>query len=60
MSEREISRFAVLQRVRDRRMTQQQAGQVLGLTRRQIHRLLQSIEQHDAAGFIDLSIEGMA
>jgi hypothetical protein len=52
MSEREISRFEVLPRVRDRRMTQQQAGQLLGLTRRQIYRLLQSVKQHGAAGLI--------
>jgi hypothetical protein len=31
MSERELSRFEILPRERDRRMTQQQAGQVLGL-----------------------------
>jgi hypothetical protein len=32
MSDKEISRFEVLHQVIDRRMTQQQAGQVLGLT----------------------------
>jgi Winged helix-turn helix len=52
MSEREISRFGVLQRVRDRRMTQRQAGQVLGLTRRQIYRLLGRVKKHEAAGLI--------
>ena len=33
-------------------MTQQQAGQVLGLTRRQIYRLLRAIKKHGAAGLI--------
>jgi hypothetical protein len=38
MSDGEISRFEILQRVLDRRMTQQQAGQVWGLTPAGIHR----------------------
>jgi Helix-turn-helix domain len=52
MSDREISRFEVLQRVIDRRMTQRQAGEVLGLNRRQIHRLLKAVKGHGAAGLI--------
>lgn len=52
MSDKEISRFEVLQRVIDRRMTQQQAGQVLGLNRRQIYRLLKAVKQRGAAGLI--------
>ncbi len=52
MSSKELSRFEVLQRVLDRRMTQQHAGQLLGLTRRQIYRLLSSVKQHGAAGLV--------
>jgi transposase len=52
MSDGEISRLEVLQRVLGRRMTQQQAGQILGLTRRQIYRLLKSVKEHGAAGLI--------
>ena len=52
MSDKELSRFEVLQRVIDRRMTQQQAGQVLGFNRRQIYRLLKAIERYGAAGLI--------
>jgi hypothetical protein len=52
MSDKEMSRFEVLQRVNDRRLTQQQAGQALRLTRRQIYRLLQVIKKHGAAGLI--------
>ena len=50
MSDGEISRLEVLQRVRRRRMTQQQAGQVLGLTRREVYRLLKRVKEHGAAG----------
>ena len=52
MSDKELSRFEVLQRVLDRRMTQQHAGQLLGLTRRQIYRLLSSVKEHGAAGLV--------
>jgi Helix-turn-helix domain len=52
MSDKELSRFEVLQRVLERRMTQQHAGQLLGLTRRQIYRLLSRIKQHGAAGLV--------
>lgn len=52
MSDHELSRFEVLQRVIGRRMTQQQAGQILGLTRRQIYRLLQAVQSQGAAGLV--------
>jgi hypothetical protein len=52
MSSKELSRFEVLQWVLDRRMTQQHAGQLLGLTRRQIYRLLSSVKEHGAAGLV--------
>ena len=52
MSDKELSRFEVLQRVIDRRMTQQQAGQVLGLTRRQIYRLLKSVKKQGAVALV--------
>ncbi|MHB9074672.1 MAG: helix-turn-helix domain-containing protein [Desulfobaccales bacterium] len=46
MSDKEISRFEVLQRVINRHMTQSHAAQVLGLTRRQVYRLLSIIDNH--------------
>ena len=52
MSDKELSRFEVLQQVRERRMTQQHAGQLLGLTRRQIYRLLRSVKEHGATGLV--------
>lgn len=52
MSDKEISRFEVLQRVIDRRMTQSHAAEVLGLTRRQVYRLLQAVRSQGAAGLI--------
>jgi transposase len=52
MSDQELTRFEVLQRIVNRQMTQTQAGQVLGLSRRQIYRLLQAIQEVGAAGLI--------
>jgi transposase len=52
MSDKELSRFEVLQRVLDLRMTQQHAGQLLGLTRRHIYRLLSRVKKQGAAGLV--------
>ena len=62
MSNQELSRFEVLHRVVDRRLTQQQAAQILGLNRRQIYRLLQAINRliSDPGRMIDLAIETAA
>ena len=42
MSDKEIQRLAVLQDVRDQRITQVRAAEILNLSTRQITRLLQS------------------
>lgn len=52
MSDQELTRFEVLQRVSDRRMTGGQAAQVLGLSRRQVYRLLRTLRRDGATGLI--------
>jgi len=49
MSERELNRIEVLSQVTQGRMTAVTAANVLGLSRRQIHRLLKTF-QSDGAG----------
>ena len=45
MSNKEIQRLAVLQDVRDHRITQVRAAEILNLSTRQIARLLQKLHQ---------------
>ncbi|CAD9197202.1 helix-turn-helix domain-containing protein, partial [Acinetobacter schindleri] len=45
MSDKEIQRLAVLQDVRDHRITQVRAAEILNLSTRQITRLLQKLNQ---------------
>ena len=52
MSEQELSRLEVVQQVIDRRLTQRQAGQRLGLCDRQIRRLLTRYKRTGAAGLV--------
>lgn len=49
MSQRELDRPEVLQRVRERRLTQTDAARLLGLTRRPVHRLPRACEAEGAA-----------
>ena len=49
MSERELNRIEVLSQVVDRRMTALTAANVLGLSRRQVHRLLKTFRTNGAA-----------
>lgn len=52
MSEKEVKRLEVLCRVKDRVVSQREAGQALGLSDRQIRRLLRRYEREGAAGLI--------
>lgn len=52
MSDRELSRFEVVQRVADRRLTQDQAAQILGLSRRQVYRLLDALRREGITGLL--------
>ena len=52
MSALELDRLEVLGRVIERRRTQRQAAEQLGLSERQIRRLCQALSQHGAAGLV--------
>ncbi|MFX0544490.1 ISNCY family transposase [Roseovarius sp. S1116L3] len=49
MSERELNRIEVLSQVAQGRMSATMAANVLGLSRRQVHRLLKTFQAHGAA-----------
>ena len=55
MSDKEIQRLAVLQDVRDRRITQVRAAEILNLSTRQITRLLQKLKQDGVSGLTHAS-----
>src|SRR5512134_1584276 len=52
MSAKELSRLEVLQRLTQQRMSQKEAGKILGLSTRQIKRLLKRYRQLGAAGLV--------
>lgn len=52
MSAKELSRLEVMQRLLEKRMSQKEAGQMLGLSTRQIKRLLRDYRQQGAAGLV--------
>ena len=55
MSDKEIQRLAVLQDVRDHRITQVRAAEILNLSTRQITRLLQKLNQDGISGMTHAS-----
>lgn len=52
MSGKELRRVHVLRQVREKRITQREAGTLLGLTDRQIRRLLRRVEQEGDQGLV--------
>ena len=52
MSRKEISRLEVMQKLSEKRMSQKEAGRILGVSERQIKRLLKAYRRHGAAGLI--------
>lgn len=52
MSAKELSRLEVMQRLSGKRMSQKEAGKILGLSTRQIKRLLKRYRQDGAAGLV--------
>ena len=56
MSDKEIQRFTVLQDVKDYRITQVRAAEILNFSTRQITRLLQKLNQADVSGMAHASI----
>jgi hypothetical protein len=55
MSDKEIQRLAVLQDVRDHRITQVRAAEILNLSTRQISRLLHKLKQDGISGLTHAS-----
>ena len=52
MSQKELHRLEVVQKISDRRLSVVQAAELLGLSRSQVHRLLQAYDRFGAAGLI--------
>jgi transposase len=52
MSKKELTRLEVMKRLEDRRMSQREAAEILGVSRRQIRRLLRSYREQREKGLI--------
>ena len=52
MSSKELSRLAVMQKLEEKRMRQKQAARILGLSVRQVKRLLRAYRDHGAQGLV--------
>ena len=52
MSQKELHRLEAIQKIRDRRLSVVQAAELLGLSRSQVHRLLQAYDQDGAGGLV--------
>lgn len=52
MSNREITRLEVMQRLKDKQLHQQEASQMLGISTRQIRRLFRAYKAHGAVGLV--------
>ncbi len=50
MSQKELNRLEILSRVREKRMTQSKAAEILGLGVRQVRRLLRALEADGPCG----------
>ena len=58
LSEKEMDRLCVLRQVKDRQLTQEEAGHRLELTSRQIRRLLKKVEQGGSQGIKSRKVGG--
>jgi transposase len=52
MSKKELTRLEVMQRLKDKRLTQKEAAQVLGISLRQVKRLWQAYRKRGAKGLV--------
>jgi len=52
MSNREITRLEVMQRLKDKRLTQKEASRMLGISVRQVKRLFRAYQAHGASGLV--------
>jgi DNA-binding IclR family transcriptional regulator len=52
MSQKELHRLEVIQKIRDERLSVVQAAELLDLSRSQVHRLLQAYDRDGPAGLV--------
>ncbi|MBY5454312.1 helix-turn-helix domain-containing protein, partial [Rhizobium leguminosarum] len=52
MSQKELHRLEVTQKIRDERLSVVRAAELLGLSRSQMHRLLQAYDRDGPAGLV--------
>ncbi len=52
MSKQELTRLEVMQRLKDKRMTQKEAGRILGISTRQVKRLWSAYRKEGAKGLV--------
>ncbi|MBY5454641.1 helix-turn-helix domain-containing protein, partial [Rhizobium leguminosarum] len=52
MSQKELHRLEVIQKIRDERLSVVRAAELLGLSRSQMHRLLQAYDRDGPAGLV--------
>lgn len=52
MSAKEITRLEAIQRIKDKRLTQKEAGRMLGISVRQVKRLYQAYRKQGAKGLV--------
>lgn len=52
MSQQELNRLEAIQKIRERRLSVVQAAELLGLSRSQVHRLLQAYDREGPAGLV--------
>jgi predicted HTH domain antitoxin len=52
MSQKELHRLEVIQKIRDERLSVVQAAELLSLSRSQVHRLLQAYDRDGQAGLV--------
>lgn len=52
MSQKELNRLEAIQNIRDQRLSVVQAAELLGLSRSQVHRLLQAYDREGPAGLV--------
>ncbi len=52
MSKKELNRLEVMQRIKEKRLTQKEAARMLGLSVRQVKRLYSAYRQQGAVGLV--------
>jgi transposase len=56
MSKKELTRLEVMQRLKDKRLTQKEAAGILGLSVRQVKRLWRAYREQGTKGLVSASV----